>query len=78
MCFIGQLYLRDIHVRRINGAPWCEGRKTSVRTKTLNGEVTNQSMVIEGLKVSKKSGKTNDYTTKITVAKDFYKTITSC
>ena len=38
-----------------------KGKKTSVTTKTLNGEVTNQSMVIEGLKVSKKNGKPNEW-----------------
>ena len=38
-----------------------KGRKTSINTKTLNGEVTNKSSVINGLKVASSRNSSEDW-----------------
>ena len=38
-----------------------KGKKTSVTTKTLKGEATNQSIMIEGLSVSKNNDGSNEW-----------------
>ena len=38
-----------------------KGQKTSITTKTLNGEVTNKAMVVKGLKVTSGNGDSHDW-----------------